>query len=132
MVGLDNSSFRQLLFFVSYFVFWNVNKWLLVFMGVVRCAIQCRKNFCSPWKMPELHRCFVSSFYDLYGIPGNQILLCPADKLPFVKKMKRKGFTHRDISIGMFRVEKTNVFKMAGWYLNTNIHIFRLACILPT
>jgi len=33
----------------------------------------------------------------------------PCDKLPFVKKkMKRKGFTHRDIPIGMFRVEKKN------------------------
>lgn len=55
----------------------------------------------------QLRRCFVSDFYDLYGIPWNQIPLCPADKLPFVKKkMKRKGFTHRDIPIGMFRAEK--------------------------
>jgi len=99
-------------------------------MGVVRSnEFNVAKIFVRHEKC-QLHRCFVSSFYDLYGIPGNQILLCPADKLPFVKKMKRKGFTHRDISIGMFRVEKTNVFKMAGWYLHHK-HSHISACILP-
>lgn len=75
----------------------------------------------------------MSDFYDLYGIPWNRISLCSADKLPFVekgkKKLKREGFTHRDVSIGMFRSKE----KKGGCIRNEERTdcVNAIHCILP-
>lgn len=42
----------------------------------------------------QLHRCFVSSFYDLYSIPWNQIALCALRQIAFRQKKNETERIH--------------------------------------